>query len=85
MLAQGQSSSRKRQEDWQQMLAQGQSYSPKRSPRKQKKIILEAVELNDENWIMGIIQRDFFHNAKGNVIKNKNDQRNTEKKNEKGE
>lgn len=43
---------------------------------------MEVVDLNDENEIMRIIQKDFFQDAKENfVLKNENDQRNTENKN----
>lgn len=43
---------------------------------------MEVVDLNDENEIMRIIQKDFFQDAKENfILKNENDQRNTENKN----
>lgn len=43
---------------------------------------MEVVDLNDENEIMRIIQKDFFQDAKENfILKNENDQRNAENKN----
>lgn len=43
---------------------------------------MEVVDLNDENEIMRIIQKDFFQDAKENfILKNENDQRNAEHKN----